>query len=158
MIGTAWHSWSYEYYWMARGRVNGPLLRQPAYLHPPPNTGNLLWLSLILCPHPTLKKKKKPSLSFCFLSHPLCLSLPLSLHLFLSLRSGISFSLSLCFHLKQELLFYFGWVFCWWVLFYCWVFFFFFGWLVCFLPGCLWDHSSRTRDWTWALGSESVES
>ena len=63
-------------------------------------------------PTPQLKKKKA-SLSFCFLPHPLCLSL--SLHLFLSLRSGISFSLSLGFYLKQEFFVVLFWVGFLWV-------------------------------------------
>ena len=37
----------------------GPFLWQPAYLHPPPNTGNLLWLSLSIPTFHTKKKKKK---------------------------------------------------------------------------------------------------
>ena len=44
----------------------GPFLWQPAYLHPPSNTGNLPWLSLFLFPHSTLKKKKKNCLIFPF--------------------------------------------------------------------------------------------
>ena len=94
-----------------QGVVNGPPLWQPAYLHPTPKTGNQLCLSLILFPHPSLKKKRLLS-PFAF-SPTLFVSL--SLHLFLSLRSGISFSLSLGFYLKQEFFVVLFWVGFLWV-------------------------------------------
>ena len=44
----------------------GPFLWQPAYLHPPPNTGNLLWLSLSIPTFHTKKKKKKKNTCLIF--------------------------------------------------------------------------------------------
>ena len=65
-----------------QGVVNGPPLWQPAYLHPTPKTGNQLCLSLILFPHPSLKKKRLLS-PFAF-SPTLFVSLSLSIYFYLS--------------------------------------------------------------------------
>ena len=97
-----------------------------------------LSLSLFLLPHSTLKKKKKtnlPYFSFLFLPYSHCFYF--SLYLFLSLRSGINFLMSRGFHKKKKKRF-FVVVFVWdgfWS-----------GCLFGFLPWCLWDHSSQTRD------------
>ena len=93
------------------------------------------------------KKKKKPALFFLFISH--------LLPLFLFLSTSVSIT-QICYKFLDESRFSqkkqeaFCCCFVWdgfWSG--CW-----FG----FLPWCLWDHSSQTRDWTQAQGNERAES
>ena len=118
-----------------QGVVNGPPLWQPAYLHPTPKTGNQLCLSLILFPHPSLKKKKA-SLSFCFLPHPLCLSLSP----FISI-SQVWYKFLVESRLSSKTR-----VFCCFILGGFFVGGFYFVVVAAVLAWCLWDYSSPTRN------------